>query len=368
VTPQPAAPDAAQPPAAQPPAPAAPAETAQAPAATTADPTAGAQVAALTGEGGFSTPGVIGDLMQLPPALVPLTPAQFQAALARQGNPLLDAFGRPRYAIPPPVAAFKIADNEFVRPTDRVFATFNYFNNVNDRVNAALGANIGQLDVYREVVGFEKTFLDRQASVGLRLPVHTLDAEEGFFPGLGGVDTNVGDLSVIFKGLLWEDLSAGTFVSSGLLTTVPTSTSRFGGGDSVLLTPREVLLQPFLGYLFVGERLYLQGFSSIVVPTDSDDATFLFNDLSLGFFAYRSRAAGRVLTALTPIAEVHVNTPLSNRGAFSGPLGVPDSVILTQGVGLELFRRGLLTIGVAEAVTGPKLFDVEAVAQFNWRF
>src|SRR5262249_29857955 len=56
--------------------------------------------------------------------------------------------------------AFKIADNESPRPQDRVFVNYNYF----DRI---LGTSV---DLNRETLGFEKTFLDGNASVGMRVP------------------------------------------------------------------------------------------------------------------------------------------------------------------------------------------------------
>ena len=56
-------------------------------------------------------------------------------------------------------AAFKIADNESPRPEDRLFATYNYFNDVL--------AHPSKADLHQEVVGFEKVLLNGCASVGL---------------------------------------------------------------------------------------------------------------------------------------------------------------------------------------------------------
>jgi hypothetical protein len=47
---------------------------------------------------------------------------------------------------------------------------------------------------------------------------------------------------------------------------------------------------------------------------------------------------------------------------------VPDLVVLTAGSHFDLFQRARLTLGVATPVTGPRVFDVEALVQFNWRF
>ena len=41
---------------------------------------------------------------------------------------------------------------------------------------------------------------------------------------------------------------------------------------------------------------------------------------------------------------------------------------LTQGLVFELGGRAWLTFGVSENVTGPKTYDIEAIAHLNWRF
>src|SRR5262249_14126916 len=60
--------------------------------------------------------------------------------------------------------AVKIADNESPRPVDRIFLTYNFYDNLN-----TFGGR--DFDVHREVFGFEKTFLGGDASFGLRVPV-----------------------------------------------------------------------------------------------------------------------------------------------------------------------------------------------------
>ena len=56
---------------------------------------------------------------------------------------------------------------------DRFFVTYNYFNNVHAPALRVQNGFLTQerigYDVHRETYGFEKTFLDGIASVGLRL-------------------------------------------------------------------------------------------------------------------------------------------------------------------------------------------------------
>ena len=111
---------------------------------------------------------------------------------------------------------------------------------------------------------------------------------------------------------------------------------------------------------------FIQGFTSVVAPTDSRDLTFLFNDIGVGYWAYR---AGRtqLLSGIVPTFEVHVNTPLDNRRAGDVPR-FRDIVDLTAGVTFFLGQRSSLGIAVGAPVTGPRQFDVEAIASLNFRF
>ena len=54
------------------------------------------------------------------------------------------------------------------------------------------------MQVYNEIFGFEKTFLDQQASIGFRLPLNTLTIISGF-PGWAGPHTSLGNFSSFLK-------------------------------------------------------------------------------------------------------------------------------------------------------------------------
>src|SRR5207248_10954593 len=138
------------------------------------------------------------------------------------------------------------------------------------------------------------------------------------------------------------------------------------GGGGFLRSYRDTTLQPYLGYILPFERFYVQGFSSVSMPTDwGRDVVMMFNDLSVGWLFYRDTDGDNLVTGITPIAEVHVNTPLNHRGALTGPLGTPDSIVLTQGLTLEFRHRVHFTLAMGEPVTGFRPFDFEVVAQLN---
>jgi len=337
-------------------------ETAPSTAPTTEPPsTAEAAQAPETGlaAGPSAVANMLGEVLGIPPLA-------FAPPGALSGNLLANAKGG---VLAPAVRGIKISDNESPAPQDRAYLGFNYYDNVNGAVNARLGTAIDRLQVYRETFGVEKTFLDRDVSIGMRLPVNSLNVS-GFSPDVGGTTTDVGDLSIILKGVLCRNSHTGSLLSAGLLLTVPT------GPDSFANTPlftglHATLLQPYLGYLYRSDRFYLHGFTSMDIPTDSRDVTFLFNDVGVGYYLYRSNDQGdKCLTAVIPTFEVHITTPLDHRGVFrsNDVLGSADVVDLTMGVTLELNRRSTLALAVVTPITGPKPFDVEALVQFNYRF
>jgi hypothetical protein len=251
--------------------------------------------------------------------------------------------------------AFKITENESPAPQDRIFVTENYFYNVNKTFNPT-GVNVERTTIFREVIGFEKTFLDGDASIGMRLPF--LDAQGEF------IDKNdVGDLSIILKYAFVNDRQTGNLLSTGMVITVPT-------GPNFLPdeTPdvHSTLIQPFVGGIWRSGDLFFHGFTSLLVPTNSEDVLFLFNDYGVGYTVYQSDST--FVSSISPTVEAHLNTPLNHRGSQNDPIGGLDVFDLTSGVTLGLGGRAQLTLGLATPLTGPKPFDLEAIAQLNWRF
>jgi hypothetical protein len=244
---------------------------------------------------------------------------------------------------------FKIADNESPRPTDRVFVTYNYYNSL-----TTFGGPT--FDLHREMIGFEKTFFDGNASIGMRLPFLQLD-------GLSGVDsTDVGDLSVIFKWAFLNDLSTGNVLSGGIVVTIPT-------GDDIQTvnggTIHDTLLQPYVGGIWNCGDFYFHGFSSIVVPTVSRDMTFLSNDFGIGYWLTKNNDG--FCRAIVPTIEGHLFTPLDHRDP-NGTVFATDYFEMTGGVYFVLHGNSALGIAVGVPLTGPKPYDVEAIVSFNCRF
>jgi hypothetical protein len=302
-------------------------------------------------------------------------------------------------------STLKIAENGSPRPEDRVFLTYNYYQNVALPIEnhgafpiafsalSTIGTGqiaFSRLDIHREVLGFEKTFADGDASVEVRLPLLEVDRGNprlqaqsfvsspfGSFSaattiaGDNGIDgTDVGDLSLILKYALLNDRCTGDVVSVGMLTSLPTGE---GVVDAANHTIRDMFLEPFLGFVWNEERFYVHGFSSVAVGLNSENPTFWFNDVGIGYWLYQDRCGTGLIHGIVPTFETHVNTPLSHRQSFvpqadSGPVVALDSVDLTVGAHL-VFRHGsTLTVGASRSVTGPRLEDFEIIAQLNLRF
>jgi hypothetical protein len=248
--------------------------------------------------------------------------------------------------------AFKISENESPRPVDRVFITYNYFNNAN---------NFGgpSFDLHREVIGFEKTFFDGNASFGARLPIFEKDGTAGGT----GID-GIGDLTLIFKFAAINDPKSGNVLSGGLVVTVPTGRDiTLADGTNI----NSVLLQPWVGGILNHGNVYGIGFVSAVIPTETKDASFISTDLGLGYRLYQCNDG--TITQIIPTIEGHLTDPLNHAGADSGGLvGFPDQFTMTAGVHFGLCNHAFLTLAGAVPVSGPRPFSGEFIAQFNWRF
>jgi hypothetical protein len=265
----------------------------------------------------------------------------------------------------PWVRGYKMADNQSPRPLDRVYAAFNFFDDLN--VGNPPSAGLRDVRIYREYFGIEKTFFDGNASVNLRLPVNSISAR-GTLPGLGGSSTAAGDLSILTKFALWQDRASGDILSSGVGIVTPTGPSAFAGA-SFARAPNPAYIQPFVGFIKTFGGFYTQGFTAINVPFDARVATIYYNDLGMGYY-FRAPDPDRLISAVAPSMEVHVNTPLNHRGGFNSsvPGATVDIVDLTFGITAVTHQRTMISVGLVEPVTGPRPFSGELIVLVNFFF
>jgi hypothetical protein len=151
--------------------------------------------------------------------------------------------------------------------------------------------------------------------------------------------------------------------------TTPTGPSNFAGVANVVEF-HSLALQPFLGYRYNFGDLFVHGFSALDVPMDPNDVTMLYSDIGLGYYLYRNNAPSRLISGIVPTLEFHFNTPVNHRGVlgFTDPVGTPDVVDLTVGTTFQLGQRSTLAFAWVTPITGPRPFDFELLAQFNYRF
>ncbi|MCX7700278.1 MAG: hypothetical protein N2039_05330 [Gemmataceae bacterium] len=302
------------------------------------------------------SPGFFGDLL---PSVI-LTPV----FIPENGFVGLMASPNPSQA-----GGIKIAEGDSPRPTNRLYYNYNFFGNVDVNTPANVLTNVlPRMQVHRHIIGFEKTLLDGDASVGLRLPFFSMGGgsvayETGF----------VGDLSVITKYAIINNQETGNVWSAGLILGTPTGGSPNPIANQGNQRPeqpryRGVQIVPYTGYIlnFCCQRLYLQGFHSIAVPTENEEPTFISNGFGLGYWLVREPHAD-FIQGFVPTVEVHVNTPLNNFSAsLIGQTLMRNSVNLTSGAYIVLPRS---IIGGAVGVPlswGPH--RIEALASWTLRF
>ncbi len=287
----------------------------------------------------------------------------------------------------PGQGAFKVAENASPIPVDRFFFTYNFFNDIRSVMNgqnlpitstqtattqrnirgtqitttttstATIPGTPSFVDLHREVIGFEKTFLDGNASIELRIPVsQQLSSLDEFR------SQHLNDITIIGKYAFLFNRDTGDVLSGGLAITAPTG----GGIETIDGTVNSTLLQPWIGYVLNLDRFYVHAFHSVVLPTDNRDVSLFFNDFGIGYWTYLG-SPDRAIRFVVPTFEAHITTPLSNREA-GAPITVPDVVVLTAGMHVGMFRNSILTIGVGAPISGPRVYGMEAYVQYNRRF
>lgn len=249
-------------------------------------------------------------------------------------------------------SGIQITDNDSPRPVDRMYFGYSYY----DGLGSGLNPGYGDVSQNRELFGFEKTVLDGNGSVGMRLPY--LQSNAPFDAGRNVL----GDLSFLFKYALYNNLDTGDVFSVGMVVTTPTGGGNVFFSDGTVV-PHGVLLQPWFGGVKVLGRGYAQTINNIVIPTIGSEVTLIGSSWAAG---YLLNDGTRFIPRVTPTFETHVRIPLSNRDP-AGLIFLQDQVNLTTGLH---FNWGRLTMsgGTCVPVVGPRPWNIEALAYVNYRY
>ena len=282
----------------------------------------------------------------------------------------------------------KAAENNQVQPLNRVYGTFNYFDNAivsagarDNGQGVPVGGPVHSKGLSQYTLGVEKTFFEN-FSIDVRMPlVGNLDytAISGDPMNLfsqANVSTNgVGNLSTSIKALLLQ--MGQTSISGGLQFSIPTGSSTeitaesFSNGNLVETTDvfvdNDALhLMPFIGvYREFGRSSWLQAFTQVDVPTSGNDVrvvgdiinidgrlneqTLLYADISLGKWLYRNpsnsyRSGRRGITGIASLLELHYTGSLNDADTLltngnPSPENRLDVLNLTTGLQVEFSER-----------------------------
>jgi hypothetical protein len=285
-----------------------------------------------------------------------------------------------------PMTNLKVSEGDSPIPLDRVFYRFNAYSNLNPSRSQSRFSPYSQVDLFTNVFGFEKRIFGEMASIGIRFPLNGIQAiSRGPYlkpvPGSGGESVEVpgvpdynslqfGNINSIFKVRLLEDRIKGYYVSTGAGLSFPTASNiAIDPGPSTA-----AIFQPFLGYLYTGERFYVQGFTSITMPLVTVQSMLLFTDVGFGYWVYRNPDPTSLLTGIAPTFEMHLNAPLQAPDRFSnlinqtGFLPFNTQFNLTFGGTFEFKKSSTLGLAFVVPTLSPSPFDFEFLAHFNYRW
>ena len=307
-------------------------------------------------------------------------------------NIIGDSFGVPRVGaiggtlLNFPIHITKVADNNNVRPYDRLSFTYNLFTDVPQTFDFT-GAVQTQNNISEYRVYGEKTVLGGLGSLNIILPIYdTVLHEQTGGPNIA-TGSEFGNLAFGGKLLLID--RSNMAVSAGLQIEAPTSRDLDLAGNAI--NNESWYLTPYLASLYTpNDTFFVQSFLSYRARTGSNPVTFrgtpaglnlyqqdmLLADVATGFWMLRSN--GRGITGIAPVLEMHYSTttedddPLTFTSTFYGRR---DLLNLTLGTHIEFNQRHMLSLGYAlplrdnpfppGGMPTDRVFDGEFSIQFN---
>ncbi len=290
--------------------------------------------------------------------------------------------------------SYNVSENNTSIPTDRVYFLYNAFYNAQDITKLqgppTFGPVTTSLDLHRYLIGFEKTFLDGNASIDVRMP---------FFSGFSFEDSgivsssgNVGNLTMYLKALLYADDSFA--LASGLGLGLPTGSdietrSQFG---FLTIKNQGVHLMPFVAMTAApNDHWFLQSFAQIRFAASGNDVVgdqgdygvyteqnLMQYDLGVGRWLYRDDRRD-FFSGFALVSELHYTSTIQDTDSVAVPFsGVPSGLIsnpanrldllnLTSGLHIQLGPKSNLRVGAVVPLQAvpDRVFDTELQVYFN---
>lgn len=243
-------------------------------------------------------------------------------------------------------------------------------------------------------LGIEKTFWNGMWSAYLNVPL--LYATDNI---TGQQINGIGDISAGFKTIFRQD-AAGNTLTGGLTIAFPTAhpavsnsvqqTQNGVGGQllpSTSVSVNPTFFQPWAAGLLVFDRAFIHEYFGLIIPSDDRVATFINNDITIGYQLYRS-PRDQFITSITPTFATQIVVPVNHVGtpggqgvtAFvpfnaNGSLPAPAApgsfifstqVFLAGGVQVGLNNRWLFSANAVVPVASPRGYPVGAVFGLNY--
>ncbi len=293
--------------------------------------------------------------------------------------------------------SYNIAENNSAIPTDRVYFVYNAFYNAISTSQGFGPAQSRSIDLHRYVMGFEKTFLDGNISLDVRMPMLSgFELSNSFLSSELG---NVGNLTMFAKGLVYEteDIALATGLGIGLPTgsDLHTQTVSPFVSETLVVRNQAVRLMPFVAATMnLNDDWFLQSFGQVNFAASGNEVAnqsgvvgvyneqnLLQTDLGIGRWIWRD-ATRPVLTGLAGVLELHYTTTAQDtdrvqlsggnllNGSLSNSANRQDLLNLTSGLQAQLGSASSLRVGAVVPLRDQpdRVFDSEVQVSFNRRF
>ncbi len=285
---------------------------------------------------------------------------------------------------------FKISENNRASPSDRIFFTYNHYE---DTIADVLGGMpVINEDIDQFTVGFEKTFSCELWSFQLRMPFYA--DRTGLLSTSTPFDMDsVGNLGLALKRCLFRSECFSSVAGVGF--NFPTGSDlTYGGPGGPVISNDAFHFLPFAGLLATPtDRSFYHAFIQFDLAADGypdpagqtpviTPANLLHLDVAAGYWFYRNPGAS--LTGIAALAELHCTSSLTpyevfQLAPFERNFGVAN---FTVGLHLELADQTTIRFGgsfplVTEAPLlgspprGPergRFFESEVILQINRYF
>jgi hypothetical protein len=292
----------------------------------------------------------------------------------------------------------KVADNNSAVPQDRVYFTFQYFNDF--RIHEIAGGPTSKRDLQLYTMGIEKTLYGGNLSFEFIVPFSYSPSPQYIY-GSNFAPASQLELQNIAFGLkallLQTDTSA---VSTGVRFEAPTAADIHAVNIAGELHNHSWGITPYLAVLhYFTENTFFQGFGAYRLQTTDNwitiggapfqplrEPSFLNLDFQLGHWLYRNHGSGG-LTGMILSTELHYTgiydsvQPQGATGATVYLEGNHDLLNITTGLTALFNDNATLTLGMVTPVRNgtttlpgvinapsDRFFDWEAVVQFNYFF